>query len=337
MLFLAVVFAAVVFAIAFLPSGVASADSQHGYIYASPTDLENSETPKISTIAVYDNNSSALMFYLPESYYLSVTGAFLGQYYFVEYMGFEGYVNQADVANSVIAAGAMPADDALEPRADFRLIPSAPLTLEGQEVTADWRIRLLGYKDAETLFVNAQYNSENIYATAPVSAFNPFLLPYNTTAGNQRASILAQREAERAQAEQDKADDLKDGKTGDALRILLIVGIAVPAVIIIFLLFRPSKNARSYDKVSKKTVKAGRADYDRPKSYDSRGGYDRRADYGDREGYDRRDYGGHGDYDRRDRYAAPRYERDRYERPYDRAERDRYYEERDRYYDDRDR
>jgi hypothetical protein len=88
----------------------------------------------------------------------------------------------------------------------------------------------------------------------------------------------------------------------------LIAGIVVPALIIIFLLFKPAggKQRNRYDYDRNRGYDTGASPYDRPRS---------RYDY-DRDDYYNRDRGG------RDRYYD------------DRDRRDRYYDDRDdrRYY-----
>ena len=92
--------------------------------------------------------------------------------------------------------------------------------------------------------------------------------------------------------------------TSKALRIILIVGIAIPAVIIVLLLFKPTKDGR------KKTVARERSrdefDYDERRDYrrDDRYYDDRRDDrrYDDRrdDRRDDRDYRDDRRYDARD-------------------------------------
>lgn len=73
--------------------------------------------------------------------------------------------------------------------------------------------------------------------------------------------------------------------TSVGLRIVIIIGIAIPAILIVILLFKPSKNERRY---SKNSVRSGRGrddfDYDDSRSYRRR-----ERDERDERDYDRRD------------------------------------------------
>ncbi|MBP3291860.1 MAG: hypothetical protein J6M26_05435, partial [Clostridia bacterium] len=134
-----------------------------------------------------------------------------------------------------------------------------------------------------------------------------------------------------------KTPDENLGESGDTskstlLRIILIIGIAVPAVIIAIMLFKPGRNSAktNYDRHAMRTRRDDDIDYDRDRRYDRDRDYSRRAprDY-DRD-YDRRDDRG---YDRRDDRD---YDRRDYDRDYNRRD-DRDYRRRDdRDYDRRD-
>lgn len=104
-----------------------------------------------------------------------------------------------------------------------------------------------------------------------------------------------------------KVDTPKDPEDNNIVRIILIVGIVVPALIIIVLLFKPNnpKNKSSYDYNRNRGFDGGASPYD-----------------SQRDRYDERDYYRNDRYDDRDR-------RDRYD------ERDRYDRRRDDRYDDR--
>ena len=152
------------------------------------------------------------------------------------------------------------------------------------------------------------YITENgtvsIYGTANADSFEEFSVPWHPIAAERRAELLAPEEP----ADDGTADgDLTGGEPSDALRIILIIGIAVPALIIVFLLFKPvAGGKRGYDKrktMRRQDPEGGGIDYDRTRSYES-----------DRDRYDR----GYRDYERerpRDYYdRAPRDDRDGYDR-----------------------
>ena len=102
----------------------------------------------------------------------------------------------------------------------------------------------------------------------------------------------------------------KNLKAKDWALVILIIGIAVPALIIVFLLFKPVSGDKGYDKrkaMRRQEPERGGIDYDRARSYEAdRDRYDR--GYRDYERERPRDYGRDRDYDRgrdydgRDRY-----------------------------------
>ena len=145
-----------------------------------------------------------------------------------------------------------------------------------------------------------------LYGVAEADKFESFSVPWHPLAEARRAELTAPEEPE--QGDDGAADgDLTGGEPSDALRIILIIGIAVPALIIVFLLFKPvAGGKRGYDKrktMRRQDPEGGGIDYDRTRSYES-----------DRDRYDR----GYRDYERerpRDYYdRAPRGDRDGYDR-----------------------
>ena len=140
------------------------------------------------------------------------------------------------------------------------------------------------------------------YGIADASSFLSFTVGWHPVAETRRAELLAPEDP----APEVPDGDLTGGEPSDALRIILIIGIAVPALIIVVLIFKPVRSdARGYDN-RRKTVKERGTDYDRARSYEAdRDRYDRgyrdyereRARDYDGRGYDGRDYDRGRDYD----------------------------------------
>ncbi len=254
-------------------------------ILADCSDLINNEfaTKSNLKISVFGKNEE---FYIPESYYiLNPESINNSNFYFVEYMGIKfGYQSDAPIIEDVTFGSV---DDAYP---DVRLTLDGDdqvIIIDGTQLNENHTIKLMGYnEDSTKLYVSATLDGNTVYGFIDATSVNSFNVPYHP---------LAQQERDRLLAELNKPTP-DDGDitptTSLALRIVLIVGIAVPAIIIAILLFKPTKNAR---RVVDRRRYQDDIDYDEP----------RRRDRDDRR-----------DYDDRDRYRDERRD-DRYDARYD--------------------
>ena len=315
--------------VVYIPAFTAYADGEEGVavqrcVRLVPKDLENNEYAGSSGVAVRDFNTDEILFYLPESYYLSnveeVHGRFKGQsidYYTFNYMGF--YFNMENMSPYIDYEYNLHVEEVITFKADEDLYPNVTLRLvdNGETVwldsqtvlTNDFTIKFVGFgvpteegeKIEDYFFVSATKDAETKFTTLPKSLFVNSNVPYQERAQLEREEILARK------ASEPKAGDLVPN-TSKVLRVILIVGICIPAVLIMLLLFKPTKDGR------KKTVAKERTrdefDYDERRDY-------RRDDRDYRDDRDRRD-------DRRDdRYDDRRDARDyRDDRRYDDRPRD---------------
>jgi len=285
---LCVALALTVLASVLLPCTIAYAASEKDVVLATVSNLEGNEYPVASTLALYNGTEG---FYIPESYY--VTDIEQQQrityiYYTVQYCGQEFLCQDGTLpATSKVAF-----DDGVSPYPDVKLtIAGDSIDLKGTAVTNDYTIKFLGYHltDSTQIYVMATYNGETVFGYAQTDAFSAFVVPYHPIAQAERNRIL-----ENKKPVEPKGGDIVPN-TSLALRIVLIIGIALPAVIIVILLFKPSKHDVSGGKNQlRRARRKDEFDYDSSRSYspdrpyDDRGYQDNRPDYrDDRDNYDR--------------------------------------------------
>ena len=302
-----VMFALTLTACGFAPAseGTAYAAGHDLYICISPSDdvLAGSETATASDVpALFSGSGTA--FRLVESYYypVSVIRSAGSEIYAMGGL----YIRPDDLpANAVVTP--LPEDATAE-----NALPS--LSLKTGEtvmlfnyltVNADddtYTLRYLGRseEDPDNIVFLAEYGvQQSACGEAAADKFEPFSADWHPVAQARRAELLAPEDPE-----PDIADgDLTGGEPSDALRVILIIGIAVPALIIVLLIFKPVSGDKGYN--ARKTVRRqsdrGGIDYDRERSYEAdRDRYDR--GYRDYERERPRDYDRGRDYDGRDRY-----------------------------------
>ncbi len=315
----------------FAAADVAYADD-NGFVYicVTPSDesLVANETPRNTEIPVKNLITDKVLFYLVEGYYYKISPNEISFNSHSGYLycgtGMEGvYIEKDKIANYIV--------DTLPANANGADAPAIHITLkDGKSVTAgsntvidsassDYTLRFLGFNANADVYFSAQKGDANIlFGTAPLDSFNAFTVPYHPVSEARRAELNTTPPVV------DGNGDLTAGTPSKTLRIILIIGIAVPALLIILLIFKPSSDTkRGYDKRAMKHDSKQNIDYDRERNYNAdRDRYDRgyrdyeRRDYPERRdydrGYDNRGYDNRG-YD--DRGGYPRdYDRDRYDR-----------------------
>lgn len=306
----------------FAASDVAYAANGDYYIHIAPTDeslLANAE-PSLSQIAVTVSMSeTSPVFYLQESYYYKVYDFFgYRENESICQIAVNGDTNNlfaCIVNNSLLVPKAqVPASAETAGVPDVRLTVAVGKSVSDTENNVipagngDYVLRFVGFNGGNVFF-SAQKGENLTFGTAPKDSFTAFSLPYSESYAARKAEL------EKASQPSDEGNaDLTGGTESKTLRIILIIGITVPALIIVILLFKPTgENKRGYDKRALKHDSSQRIDYDRERNYSSdRDRYDR--GYRD---YERRDYPERRDYDRG-------YDRDydrRYDRDYDRRDR----------------
>ncbi len=299
-------------------SSVAFADDNDLYAYVAPSNLTGSECAEKSAVPVYPTTGIKIaMFYLIESYYYPVVETnFTNEIMMLDLDGLDAYIDVKDLPTAPARNSAVSSDNAL---------PSAINTNGGVQIggvtvnsAEGWTVKPIGLTD-DGFFVQAMKDSQIVFGAAPKTAFIQNAIPYHPIAQAERDSLVAETPADESEESVSSSS-----KSSVALRVVLIIGIAIPAVIIAILLFKPRRNDRSYDD-KREMRKREQVDYDRDREYHERDDV-RRRDYDD-------DYyrGYNDDRDYRDRYS----DRDYRDRDRDYRDRDRDYRDRERGYDNR--
>lgn len=310
---LCIFLALAVLASVLLPCTIAFASDTQEVLWAPVSDLEHNEYAGKSSILLYNNEDE---FYIPESYYVTdIQENKAPGFYTVKYCGIEfAYLSDGNLSKQNVSFS-----DGVSPYPNVTLHPinGADLLLSSITITDEYTITFLGYstKEDDKIYVVARHDGYEVFGFALTSVFEPFTVPYHPNAEAERNSILNAKPA----PDPEKGDIVPN--TSLALRIVLIIGIAIPAVVIVILLFKPTKNDHRSGTNQMHRRQRGDFDYDSSRSYAPNDGYDDRRPYDNR--YDDR-------YDSRynDRYDN-RYD-DRYDSRYD----NRYDNRRDANYDD---
>jgi len=268
---------------------VASADAKT-YLYVAPSkSLSEISYAAPSKVIFYFGDVTKNELYLPETYYLVYISEDDSKYN-VSYAGIEGYVGKADFT--------APKSNGEVDRAGEA--PNVILTLSVNSFSNALNIYDNTYsyyylgdnaKIPGEIFVKAVKNEQTSILSVPKEKFASFTVPLHNVALNAKADLERQTGG---------GDGATVGETTDSndklLRGILIAGIAVPALLIIILLFIPRKKKNDYDSFVRKKYGEGyrypaAPPYERP-------------------------------YDRYERYDDRRYDRDYYDRGYDRDRRD---------------
>ncbi len=240
---------------AFAPLQFAYADSAVEAIKAPVSNLEGNATAGRSTLALLTDDSGD-EFYIPESYFVinPIPTRFDGVYN-VQYAG-HSFLMEGSISNKTTTV--FGDEELSSPDITLSLLDGKVVEFEKVRITDAFTIKLLGYNaDGTQIYAMATEGARTLFGFIPLTDLQPFSIPYQAKTQAEREAILAQKDAPK----------LENGdiapNTSLALRIIIILGIAIPSVLIVVLLFKPSKNERSYRKNAVRT--AG----DRGNEYDS--------------------------------------------------------------------
>jgi hypothetical protein len=305
---------------------VAVADDAVSYVYIAPADLKNNEFAGQTQVAVKDNGNGETLFYLVESYYYPVVKQItLGTtYYTLDIQGVDAVVMAEDTMIIDTLPSGANADNILPQ--SLLLKEGITLSIKGQTIdTRDgWTVKLIGVNDVN-FFVQCSKDDITVCGSALKDNFTSANVQYHPIALAEREGLLNQTPDNGTIGGNNSTDK------SVILRIVLIIGIAVPAIIIAIMIFKPGRASErtNYDRHAMRTRREEEMDYDRDRSYDRERDYSRRQAYDDRNYRDDRGYDNRYD-DRRDRGYDDRRRDDRDDCGYDR-----YDDRRDRGYDDR--
>lgn len=244
LLILAAVFAVTIYSCA-LYSNVASADTSKKVVVAPVSNLKDNAYAQKSSIALHvKDNESTDVFFIPESYYLENPRlmVFATDIYRVEYAGEDDFfVDAKYIATEEISfiRDVTFKDDQLPLYPDFSLTLLEDAVIDGETVSQETHsVKFLGYsEDGTSYYVKAEsLNSSAIYGFIGSDKVQPFNVPYHPISQIERESLISAD-----LTPQPSAGDLVP-KTSVALRIIIILGIAIPAVMIALLMFKSSKD-----------------------------------------------------------------------------------------------
>ena len=180
-------------------------------------------------------------FSIPTTYYVKVLSTQSEQkFLFVEYMGYVGYIENVDGAQhetNVEAPYHGGITITLDPNVDLRI--DAPDSLNKRECLTSDVISVVGeYVDGASvkwyaLMLNNDTNT--LYYAEAVNTSNP-----NVVFSPHQNSISSPTPP----SNEEKGDENGDGVNNTVVRAILIIGIIIPALIILFLIFKPSKKVR---------------------------------------------------------------------------------------------
>ena len=267
------------------------------YIHVPITDEELLAGTTPYPTSVRASNSFGNSFALFSGYWYKATVS--GEYYCLDLVADTAfYVNATDLEPSwVLDSATVEIPDSPTPQVTLTAVADASYWdswLRGDP--ENYTFALVGYTDSSKsgvyFIATPKSGSLRFYDDAPLDAFTAFTVPLHS----DDAARLEQLQA--AQVPEGDGTIEPPDLGSDSIRIALIIGMAVPVVIIALLLFKPSR-AKGGDR--KELRRGGRrpaaspVDYDRDRSYgDGRDRYERgyrdyeRNDYYEREA--RRDY-----------------------------------------------
>lgn len=273
--------------------------------YAADTPVENGTYRAAADITVYiwAGGVEKALFTIPNTYYFDVIGNSSGLYY-INYDGSDTtaeYYVKSDAnfvplgEKDVGTLGGFTVELALTADSTFnKRISSTRFQDDAVTVAKTTSVSFIGFgknfADADCAYV--RYNNAS-YGYLPVA--NLKIKDTDKMLADYKIDFHPNYRTTVSDNTNDKTKEPIDN--AKLIRIILIVGIVVPALVILFLLFKPSKKSR-YDYDRNRGYDSGYSPYDRPRSryrddYDD--GYGRpaprrRDDYGD--DYDDRGQGG---------------------------------------------
>lgn len=217
--------------------------------FISATATSNEYYKVTSNDVVFYNEDNNELFIVPNSYYLLKTGEQLtGDYYYVSYQGIDGKVLKTSVGTSVFDIEDPYYLNVVNLDKTFLLICSIPsLTAEDPIYISDItrNFNFIGVtSDVST--------TDKWYYVSYTSGANlryGYIISSDTTKPELATTIPAFVEepinTDSPSPSTTLNPDTPEEPTNNLLRVLLILGISIPAVIVVFLLFRPSKGKGS--------------------------------------------------------------------------------------------
>ena len=240
-----------------LNSDIAYADDADQYYYVNQATLSKTATPS-SVYFVYQGDK---LFKIPESYYLKIAGEETTYDVPVSYKGLVGTILKTDASNLETRSTTKYSNAALS---NYNAYPNIELetsattlsfdTVDGVSLSKDPNIVdifYLGKSDDGTKTYIKVVEGDNVFFGSTTAQFESY-----TVAANKEVIDYIDAQENNNNSNQPNTNNSK------ALRVILIIGLIIPAVIIALLIFIPKKSEQ-YDKARMNSKKVGNIDYDK--------------------------------------------------------------------------
>ena len=245
-----------------LNRGIALADDETQYYYI-PQDTLSKTAASSSVYFVYQGDN---LFKIPESYYLKIVGEATAYDVPVSYKGLVGTISKekADSLSKKTTtqySGAAITDDNAYPNIELSFSGSALSfeTLDGISTSKDpalIHVYYLGKSDDNTKTYIKVIEGDTTFFGSTTAQFETY-----TVSANLEVINFINSQESGSSSNQTNTNNSK------ALRVILIIGLIIPAVVIALLIFIPKKSEQ-YDKARMNSRKVGKIDYDKTRMQD---------------------------------------------------------------------
>lgn len=211
----------------------------------SPTAFAATGTPHIiidGEVWLLDDGGNRL-FLLPDTYYAKINNLD-DTYYYVTFNGVSGKVSKNVVTTTGYHTTAPGTSAEIKVNDNFSDFVS--ISLKAAPSSAAQNIAAVPTPDAFTFLGHYPTQTEGVWYYCKYGDYYGYIKQDRTTMTELNIGTFVP-EAPQETEEKDPPKNLLDGLEGKELRILIIIGLAIPAVLIIFLLFRPQRNRKYYD------------------------------------------------------------------------------------------
>lgn len=181
--------------------------------------------------------SSELDFYIPVSYSVFNPVQAIGTFYRVDYLGESYYI---DSTSTPLETVSKENQSTFYPSVTLTIKNTSNIELEGTAIDNSFSITFFGFnEDSSKIFVKAVKDDIKKFGFINKDDLEPFNVPYQADTQARRDILIAQKN------EQDAVDSgYFLSNTSYALRIIIIVAIAIPFVIFTLLIFKRNKNIK---------------------------------------------------------------------------------------------
>ena len=241
---------------------IAFADDETQYYYI-PQDTLSKTATSSSVYFVYQGDN---LFKIPESYYLKIVGEATAYDVPVSYKGLVGTISKEKADTLAKKTTTQYSNTAIN---DENAYPNIELTFSGSALAFETldgtstskdpslvHVYYLGKSDDNTKTFIKVVEGDATYFGSTSAQFEAY-----TVSANQEVINFINSQESGSNSNQTNTNNSK------ALRVILIIGLIIPAVIIALLIFIPKKSEQ-YDKARMNSRKVGKIDYDKTRVQD---------------------------------------------------------------------